>query len=142
MPQPVEQAGTCIWQGQMAPAARPNMVGARFSRCDRGRVRGAIGWGVLACGVTLLALAGARSPHHQMLENTATLERLATKLLRAERLAPETRGSLAQLLRRPDYDCGRSACDASLDRRNADARSTLATLLAKHSGAGAIAARE
>ena len=104
------------------------------------RALGAIGWSALVCALVLLVVVGARSTRHQMLEKTTVIERLATKLARTERIAPGTQDEVAQLLRRPDYDCRQIACDALIEKRNAAARATLETILAKHSVPATLAA--
>lgn len=104
------------------------------------RVLRAVGWIAVACGLALLVVVGARSTRHEMLENTTIIERLATNFARAERIDPMTFGVVEQLLKRPDYDCRRIACDAPLAKRNAAARAKLETTLAKHPVPPTIAA--
>jgi hypothetical protein len=100
-----------------------------------------IGWSALACGFAVLLILGASSTRHQVLDNTAVIERLATTLAQAERIKPGTAREVAQLLRRPDYDCRQVACDAWLEKRNLAARARLETILARHSSPATVAAK-
>jgi hypothetical protein len=61
------------------------------------------------------------------------IERLATTLEQMERIKPGTVREVAQLLRRPDYDCRKVWCDTALEKRNAAERRELERVLAKHS---------
>jgi hypothetical protein len=112
---------------------RAKVARVQFLYDNRGRALRSIGWSGFAFGLALLVVVGAHSARHQMLENTTVIERLATKLARTERIDPGTLREVAQLLRRPDYDCRQIACNAWLERRNAAARAALKTILAKHS---------
>ncbi len=91
----------------------------------------AIGLSVSVFGLAVLLVFGGLSPRQQVLENTVTMERLATNLAHAERIAPKTVDAITQLLRRPDYDCRQSACEAWLEKRNLAARGRLQTVLAR-----------
>jgi hypothetical protein len=59
------------------------------------------------------------------------MERLATSLAHAARIPPKTVDEIAQLLRRPDYDCRRFTCEAWLEKRNLAARDRLQSMLAR-----------
>jgi hypothetical protein len=104
---------------------------ARFLCEPHGRGWKAIGLSTLACILALLVVVGARSPRQQVLENTALIEQLATRLAQAQTIAPDTAAEISQLLRRPDYDCRRFMCDARLEKRNLAARSKLQMILAR-----------
>src|SRR5690242_15770895 len=114
------------WVIQRADIARAQFLCARG-----GRTLKAIGVSALVCVVALLLVIRAGSPRHQLLENTVAIERLATRLARAEAIAPTTVREVTQLLLRPDYDCRRLACEARLEKRNLDARNKLETILAR-----------
>jgi hypothetical protein len=90
----------------------------------------AIGVTTLACVLAFLVATGARSPSQQALENTVAIERMAMRLAHAEKISAETAGEVSKLLRQPDHDCRRIACDARLEKRNLAARSRLQTILA------------
>jgi hypothetical protein len=49
---------------------------------------------------------------------------------------------IAQLLRRPDYDCRQSTCEAWLERRNLAARNRLQMALARNALQADAAARK
>jgi hypothetical protein len=100
-----------------------------------------IGWSALACGFAVLLILGASSTRQQVLDNTTVIERLATKLEPTERIKPGTVREVAQLLRRPDFDCRQIACDAWLEKRNLAARARLETILARHSSPATVAAK-
>jgi hypothetical protein len=101
----------------------------------------AIGWNGLAFGAVLLLAIGAGSGRNQAIESTSVIERLATTLARADTVPPGTVREIAQLLRRPDYDCRQLACEPLLERRNAAARARLQAILAKHSSVATVADR-
>ena len=103
----------------------------RFLFDPRGRGLKAIGYGALAFGLAFVLVAGTGSRRHQAFENTAVIERLATRLAHAGTISPGTAAEISQLLRRRDYDCRQLACDASLEKRNLAARSRLQTILAR-----------
>jgi hypothetical protein len=96
-----------------------------------GRALKAIGSSAMACGLAFLVVVGAGSPRHQVAENTAVIERLATKLARAEVIPAKTTEEISQLLRRPEYDCRQIACEPWLEKRNLAARSKLQMILAR-----------
>ena len=93
----------------------------------------AIGWSTLAFGLALLVVTGFGPSPRGILENTIHMEQLGTELRPMEKIAPETLGQIAELLRRPDYDCREVRCDTALENRNAAARGELKWVLAKHS---------
>jgi hypothetical protein len=92
----------------------------------------AIGLSVSVLGLAFLLVVAARSPRHQIFENTVVMERLATSLAHAETISPRTAGEISQLLRRPDYDCRQFTCEASLGKRNLAVRGRLQTMLARN----------
>lgn len=65
----------------------------------------------------------------RVLEATAQMERLATKLEHAKTVAPETKFEIVRLIRRPWYDCNQVACRTALEMRNRSARARLETIL-------------
>ena len=110
---------------------RAKIARVQFLFGPHGRGWKAIGWSTMACLIAFLFVAGAGSRRHQAFENTVVIERLAARLAQAGAIPAETAAEIAQLLRRPDYDCRRLACDASLEKRNLAARSRLQTILAR-----------
>ena len=100
----------------------------------------AIGWSALTFGLALLVVAGFGFSPRQIRENTTHMEQLATKLRPMEKIAPGTLGVIAELLRRPDYECREVRCDTALEKRNAAARLELERVLAKHSSPATLAA--
>lgn len=101
----------------------------------------AIGWNALACSAVLLLAVSAGSSRNQAIESTSVIERLATALTSIDKIPPGTVREIAQLLRRPDYDCRQTACEPSLARRNAAARAHLEAILATHSSVATVADR-
>jgi hypothetical protein len=59
------------------------------------------------------------------------MERLATSLAHAATISPKTVDEIAQLLRRPGYDCRQLTCEAWLEKRNLAARGRLQMVLAR-----------
>lgn len=114
---------------------------AKFFSENRGWAWKAIGWNALACSAVLLVALGAGSNRNQAIENTSVIERLGTTLTSTDKIQPGTLHEIAQLLRRPDYDCRQIACEPSLARRNAAARAHLEAILAKHSSVAEVADR-
>ncbi len=112
---------------------RAEVARLQFLVDNSGSAMRAIGWSAFAFGLALLAVAGFGSSPRQMLENTAAMEQLATKLSGDGTIAPAAVGQIAELLRRPDYDCREDRCDTALEERNAAARRELELVLAKHS---------
>jgi hypothetical protein len=92
----------------------------------------ALGLSASVFGLALLLVVGARSPRHQVFESTVVMERLATSLAHAARIPPKTVDEIAQLLRRPDYDCRQFTCEAWLQKRNLAARDKLQATLARN----------
>jgi hypothetical protein len=92
----------------------------------------AIGLSASIFGLALLLVVGARSPHNQVFENTVAMERLATSLAHAATISPKTGDEIAQLLRRPAYDCRQLTCEAWLEKRNLAARDRLQLVLARN----------
>jgi hypothetical protein len=99
-----------------------------------------IGWSALAFGFALLVLTGFGPSPPRIVENTTHMESLAMKLGQMEEIAPRTVGQIAELLRRPDYDCQEVRCDTALEKRNAAARLQLERVLATHSVSATLAA--
>ena len=99
----------------------------------RESVRVAIG---VAVGVAALVapiaarIAGIGINNEQrVLEATVQMERLATDLEHAKKIAPETKVEIARLTRQPWYDCNQLACRAALEMRNRAVRGRLQTVL-------------
>jgi hypothetical protein len=111
---------------------RAEIARAQFLAENSGIALRAIGWSALAFGLALLVAGFGPSPR-RILENTTQMERLAMKLRPMEKITPGTLGQLAELLRRPDYDCREVRCDTALEKRNAAARVQLERVLANHS---------
>lgn len=120
---------------------RAKIARADFIRDNARHVFRRISWSNLACGLAVLLILGASSTPRQVVDNTAVIERLATTLDQIERVKPGTVSEVAQLLRRPDYDCRQIACEAGLEKRNLAARARLETILAKHSVVAMVAAK-
>ena len=117
---------------EISQAIKPAEIArAEFLRERPRHALEAIGVSVSVFGLAILLVFGGQSPRQQVLENTVTMERLATNLAHAERIAPKTVDAIAQLLHRPDYDCQQAACEARLEKRNLAARGRLQTVLAK-----------
>jgi hypothetical protein len=83
----------------------------------------------LICACTLVVMFGARPERQRALEATTRMERLATKLEHAHKIAPDTAREIAQLIGQPQYSCTRMTCGDALDARNRKARIKLKTLL-------------
>ncbi len=111
---------------------RAKVARVRYLHDHHGRALRAIGFSTLAFGVALLVVVGAGSPRHQVAENTGIIERLAAKLSQAEAIPAQTVEEISQLLRRPDYDCRQTTCEASLEKRNLAARNKLQMILARN----------
>jgi hypothetical protein len=111
---------------------RAEVARAEFLSSHPRRTLQTIGLSASVFGLALLLVVGARSPRHQVLESTVVMERLATSLARAETIPPKTVDEIAQLLRRPDYDCRQFTCEAWLEKRNLAARDRLQLVLARN----------
>jgi hypothetical protein len=84
--------------------------------------------GAAAIGTTIAAVGANKE--QRVLEATVQMERLAAKLERAKKIAPETKLEIDRLIRQPWYDCNQMACTTALERRNRVARVRLQTVLA------------
>ena len=96
-------------------------------------MRSALVIGGLAA-LILMAMVGiivGSAPYNEqrVLEATAQMERLATKLEHAKTVAPETKFEIVRLIRRPWYDCNQVACRTALEMRNRAVRARLQTVL-------------
>jgi hypothetical protein len=104
----------------------------------RETVRIAIGVAVGVAAVTapiVANIAGIGANNAQrLLEATIWMERLATDLEHARKIAPETKLEINRLTRQPWYDCNQLACRTTLEMRNRAARERLQAVLA---GSGA-----
>jgi hypothetical protein len=82
---------------------------------------------LICVGVLLICLLGLGSftASNSREEATAVLERLTAKAELAQRISPETRRVLAELLAKLHYDCDRLRCGARLHERNRLARARL-----------------
>src|SRR5512140_3531801 len=96
---------------------RAEMARMQFLYENSGIALRAISWSALAFGLALLVVAGLGPSQRQVVENTALMEQLATKLAPIEKIAPGTLSQVADLLGRPDYDCRQIRCDARLEKR-------------------------
>jgi len=119
---------------------RAEMARVQFLRENSGIALRAISWSALTFGLALLVVAGVEPSQRQVLENTALMEQLATKLAPIERITPATLSQITDLLRRPDYDCRQIRCDARLEKRNAAARVQLEMIVARYSVPSTLAA--
>jgi hypothetical protein len=111
---------------------RAEVARAKFLSDHPRRTLQALGLSVSVFGLAFLLVVGAHSPRHQVFENTVVMERLATNLAHVATIADKTVDEIAQLLRRPDYDCRQSTCEAWLEKRNLAARDRLQRVLAKN----------
>ena len=94
----------------------------------------AVGVAVLAAPIVAnIAGIGANNAQ-RVLEATVRMERLATELEHAKKIAPTTRLEIARLIGHPWYDCNQLACRTTLEMRNRAARERLQAVLA---GSGA-----
>lgn len=129
---PLPSTGADLSEREIAQVIeRAKIVRVQFLFGARGVGLKAIGVSTLACVLAFLLITGSRSPRQQALENTAAIERLATRLAHAEKISAETSMEISGLLRQPDYDCRRIACDASVEKRNLAARNRLQSILAR-----------
>ena len=129
---PLPSSGTDLSEREITQVIeRAKTARVQFLFGARGVGLKAIGVSTLVCVLAFLLITGSRSPHQQALENTVVIERLATRLAHAEKISAETSMEISGLLRQPDYDCRRIACDASLEKRNIAARSRLQSILAR-----------
>jgi hypothetical protein len=111
----------------------------------RESVRVAIG---VAVGVAALVapiaarIAGIGINNEQrVLEATVQMERLATDLEHAKKIAPETKVEIARLTHQPWYDCNQLACRTALEMRNRAARERLQAVLAGSEAPTVLSAR-
>ena len=111
----------------------------------RESVRVAIG---VAVGVAALVapiaarIAGIGINNEQrVLEATVQMERLATDLEQAKKIAPETKLEITRLTRQPWYDCNQLACRTALEMRNRAARERLQAVLAGSEAPTVLSAR-
>lgn len=77
---------------------------------------------------TMAGLAAYKE--QRVLATTVQMERLATKLERAKRIAPETKLELTRLTHQPWSDCAQTGCRKTLEVRNRAARKYLQTVIA------------
>ena len=111
---------------------RAEVARAEFLFGHPGHALKALGLSASVLGLAFLLVVGARSPRHQVFENTVVMERLTTSLAHAATISPKTVDEIAYLLRRPDYDCRQLTCEAWLEKRNLAARDRLQTVLARN----------
>jgi hypothetical protein len=64
-----------------------------------------------------------------VLEATVEMERLATKLDHAKKIASETKLEITRIINQPWYNCIQMACPTALETRNRTARAHLRTVL-------------
>ena len=100
--------------------------------CD-GHGRGLKVVGAIAAtySLALILVVAVASPRDQIFNHTVAIERLATQFAHAETISPRAAQQATELLRQPDYDCGRVACQSGLERRNLAARNKLQSILAR-----------
>jgi hypothetical protein len=81
-------------------------------------------------GSMLGTMAGlAAYKEQRVLASTVQMERLATKLKRVKRIAPETELELTRLTHEPWSDCAQTGCRKTLEVRNRAARENLETVI-------------
>lgn len=99
--------------------------------------------GVAALAAPLVAnIVGIGANNQQrVLEATVRMERLATDLEHAKKIAPTTRLEVARLIGQPWYDCNQLACRAALDARNRLARERLQAALEGSEAPNLLSAR-
>ncbi len=125
-----------------AVIARAKIARVQYLHDQNGRALKAIGLSALAFCLALLLVVGAGPSRHQAFENTVVMEQLAASLAHAETIPPKTLDEISQLMRRPDYDCRRLACDTWIEKRNLAARNRLQMILAgAATHAGAVASK-
>ena len=90
----------------------------------------AIGIAALAAPILAIMAGVDVNNERRVLEATVWMERLATDLEHAKKIAPETKLEIARLTTRPWYDCNQLACRKALEIRNRAAREHLQTILA------------
>ena len=102
-----------------------------------------VAFGVAALAAPIIAsIAGIGANNAQrVLEATVRMERLATDLEHAKKIAPETKVEIARLTREPWYDCNQLACRAALETRNRAARERLQAALAGGEAPTVLSAR-
>jgi hypothetical protein len=82
--------------------------------------------GLFICTVGFALFSASKSPE----EHIATLERLAARAESAQRLSPETRKAVTDLLAQSHYDCDRLKCGPRLQERSLRARAKLTNAIA------------
>jgi hypothetical protein len=91
--------------------------------------------GLAACaalilvGIAVNKMGIAANNRQRVLEATVEMERLATKLDHAMKIAPETKLEIARIISQPWYNCIQMACPTVLETRNRTARAHLRTVL-------------
>ena len=78
---------------------------------------------------TMAGLAAYKE--QRVLATTVQMERLATRLERAKRIAPETKLELTRLTLEPWSDCAHNGCRKALEARNRIAREHLQTVISR-----------
>ena len=78
---------------------------------------------------TMTGLAAYRE--QRVLATTVQMERLATKLKRVKRIAPETELELTRLTLEPWSDCAQTVCRKTLEVRNCAARENLQMVISR-----------
>jgi len=78
---------------------------------------------------TMAGLAAYRE--QRVLATTVQMERLAAKLKRVKRIAPETKLELTRLTLEPWSDCAQTGCRKTLEVRNRAARENLQMVISR-----------
>ena len=91
--------------------------------------------GIAFSGAAIAALIAASTAdtgannERRALEATIRMERLATNLEHAKRIAPETKLEIVGLIGQPRYNCDQVACRSATATRNRAVRTRLQTVL-------------
>jgi len=103
--------------------------------------------GLAACAALILVgiavnKTGIGANNRQrVLEATVEMERLATKLDHAKKIAPETKLEIARIINQPWYNCIQMACPTVLETRNRAARERLQAVVAGSEAPTTLSAR-
>ena len=103
--------------------------------------------GLAACAALILVgiavnKTGIGANNRQrVLEATVEMERLATKLDHAKKIAPETKLKIVRIINQPWYNCIQISCPTVLETRNRAARERLQAVLAGSGAPTTLSAR-
>ncbi len=102
--------------------------------------------GLAACAALILVgiavnKTGIGANNRQRVEATVEMERLATKLDHAKKIAPETKLEIARIINQPWYNCIQISCPTVLETRKCAARERLQAVLAGSEAPTTLSAR-